>query len=151
MSEFPTTLDGLNRLGAGMLPGVLGIEFTSATPGLVEARLTLDQRHLAPNGYLHAATLVAIADTACGYGCLASLPDGGDGFTTIELKTNFLGTLTEGSIACRASLVHGGRTTQIWDAIVTDEATDRTLALFRCTQLVLRHDTARRDTTRPPA
>jgi len=143
MSGFPTTADGLTRLGAGMLPGVLGLEFTNVTPGLVEARVALDQRHLAPNGYLHAATVVAIADTACGYGCMASLPDGGEGFTTIELKANFLGTQTEGSIACRATLVHGGRTTQIWDAIVSDEASDRTLALFRCTQLVLRRDTGR--------
>jgi len=143
MSGFPTTADGLTRLGEGMLPGVLGLEVTNVTPGVVEARVALDQRHLAPNGYLHAATVVAIADTACGYGCMASLPDGGEGFTTIELKANFLGTQTEGSIACRATLVHGGRTTQIWDAIVSDEASDRTLALFRCTQLVLRRDTGR--------
>jgi len=93
--------------------------------------------------YLHAATVVAIADTACEYVCMASLPAGADGFTTIELKTNFLGTKTEGSIVCRASLVHGGRTTQIWDATVSDEATGRTLALFRCTQLVLRQDPTR--------
>jgi len=123
-----------------MLPGVLGVEFTRAEPGLVEARLTLDRRHLAPNGYLHAATIVAVADTACGYGCMASLPEGADGFTTLELKSNFIGTQPEGSISCRASLVHGGRTTQIWDAVVTNEATDRTLALFRCTQLILRRE-----------
>jgi 1,4-dihydroxy-2-naphthoyl-CoA hydrolase len=140
MSAFPTTPAGLNQLGADMLPGVLGVEFTRAEPGLVEARLTLDRRHLAPNGYLHAASIVALADTACGYGCMASLPPGGDGFTTIELKSNFIGTQTEGSIACRASLVHGGRTTQIWDAVVTNETTGRTLALFRCTQLILRRE-----------
>jgi 1,4-dihydroxy-2-naphthoyl-CoA hydrolase len=90
---------------------------------------------LAPNGYLHAGTVVALADTACGYGCMASLPDGATGFTTVELKTNFLGTAREGSLVCVATRLHGGRTTQVWDAIVRDG--EKTLALFRCTQLLL--------------
>jgi uncharacterized protein (TIGR00369 family) len=98
--------------------------------------MALDDRHMAPNGYLHAAAIVGLADTACGYGCILRLPDGGIGFTTIELKTNFLRTANAGTIACEATLVHGGRTTQIWDAVVTDEQ-ERTLALFRCTQLIL--------------
>jgi 1,4-dihydroxy-2-naphthoyl-CoA hydrolase len=90
---------------------------------------------LAPNGYLHAGAVVALADTACGYGCFASLPEGGAGFTTIELKTNFLGTAREGTLDCEALRVHGGRTTQVWDATVRSEA--KTIALFRCTQLIL--------------
>lgn len=92
---------------------------------------------MAPNGYLHAASVIALADTSCGYGCRLSLPAGADGFTTIELKSNFLGTATAGDvISCRAWLVHGGRSTQIWDAEVTDES-GKTVALFRCTQMVL--------------
>jgi uncharacterized protein (TIGR00369 family) len=92
---------------------------------------------MAPNGYLHAATVVALADTACGYGCVASLPDGATGFTTIEIKTNFLGTTREGALACEADLAHGGRTTQVWDARVIDEGTGKVIALFRCTQMLL--------------
>jgi uncharacterized protein (TIGR00369 family) len=86
---------------------------------------------------LHAATVIALADTACGYGTMAALPDGGSGFTTVEPKANFLGTTREAAIACEARLVHGGRTTQVWDATVVDERTTKTIALFRCTQLVL--------------
>ena len=97
--------------------------------------LPLRADHVAPNGYLHAGTVVALADTACGYGCIASLPDGASGFTTVELKTNFLRTATEGTLTCEATLAHGGRTTQVWDATVAHG--DKTLALFRCTQLVL--------------
>jgi 1,4-dihydroxy-2-naphthoyl-CoA hydrolase len=92
---------------------------------------------LAPNGYLHAAAVIALADTASGYGCVAALPDGATGFTTIELKANFLGTATEGAVRCEAMCVHGGRTTQVWDATVTSEETGKTVALFRCTQLLL--------------
>jgi uncharacterized protein (TIGR00369 family) len=114
---------------------LLGIEFVSVESGRAELRLPLRQELLAPNGYLHAGTVVALADTACGYGCVASLPDGGTGFTTIELKTNFLGTARDGVLECAATLVHGGRTTQVWDATVRHG--EKTIALFRCTQLVL--------------
>jgi 1,4-dihydroxy-2-naphthoyl-CoA hydrolase len=129
--------DDFERLGREALPGLLGIQIESVEPGSVDSRLVLTPAHLAPNGYLHAATVVALADTSCGYGSFASLPPGATGFTTAELKTNFLGTATEGAIACTARMVHGGRTTQVWDAEVTDEATGRSLALFRCTQVIL--------------
>jgi uncharacterized protein (TIGR00369 family) len=123
--------------GRDYLPGFLGLEFQDVSNGRVTSRLVLRKEHMAPNGYLHAATVVALADTSCGYGTFASLPDGARGFTTIELKTNFLGTAREGTIACDAALMHAGRTTQVWDAKVTDAATSRVIALFRCTQLLL--------------
>ena len=123
--------------GRGLLPGLLGLEFDSVEAGLVRSRLAVERKHMAPNGFLHAATVIALADTSCGYGCVASLPAGATGFTTLELKSNFMGTATAGDVVtCRAWLVHGGRTTQVWDAEVIDEA-GRTLAAFRCTQLVL--------------
>jgi 1,4-dihydroxy-2-naphthoyl-CoA hydrolase len=121
----------------GCLPGLLGLEWTDAQPGLVRGRLDILPHHLAPNGYLHAASVIALADSACGFGCLRSLPAGASGFTTAELKTNFLGTARDGGIRCEARLVHSGRTTQVWDAEVTNEATGKTIALFRCTQMVL--------------
>jgi uncharacterized protein (TIGR00369 family) len=127
----------LQEAGAGFLPGLLGIEFDGVEDGVVRAHLALRQAHFAPNGYVHAATLVALADTAAGYGCLLNLPEGGTGFTTIELKTNFMRSAREGTITCEAHLVHGGRTTQLWDATI-DDAEGRRMAVFRCTQLVLR-------------
>jgi len=131
------TLADLNAAGAAFLPGRLGVEVETFEHGRVTARMTIEGNHLAPNGYLHAAAVIALADTACGYGCILSLPEGATGFTTIELKTNFVGTAREGTITCEAELVHGGRTTQLWDATVT-AADGRKMALFRCTQLVLR-------------
>ncbi|MGH8973073.1 MAG: PaaI family thioesterase [Acidimicrobiia bacterium] len=133
----PDLIEQLQRLGDGHLPGLLGIEITAAEPGEVRSRLSLRRSHRAGNGYLHAASVVALADTSAGYGCQVSLPAGATGFTTAELKSNFLSTATEGALACRAWLVHGGRTTQVWDAEVTHEETGRTLALFRCTQVLL--------------
>lgn len=125
-----------NEAGVGRLPGHMGIEIGALAEGAVEARLEVREHHVAPNGFLHAASVIALADTACGYGCVRSLPDDAAGFTTVELKNNFLATVTEGWIECAARLVHGGRTTQVWDATVRD-STGRTLALFRCTQMIL--------------
>jgi len=131
------TAHDFEERGRDLLPGVLGIEFDSIDSALVRARLTVERRHMAPNGFLHAASVIALADTACGYGSQVSLPAGASGFTTVELKSNFMGTATAGDvITCRAWLVHGGRSTQVWDADVTDES-GQTMALFRCTQMVL--------------
>ena len=136
MDRHPRTATDFNEFSEGCLPGHLGIEIVSVNERTVRARMQLAQVHLAPHGYLHAASVVALADSACGYGCIAGLPEG-KGFTTIELKANYLATQTTGSLACEATLVHNGRTTQVWDAVVTDEDSDRRLALFRCTELVL--------------
>jgi 1,4-dihydroxy-2-naphthoyl-CoA hydrolase len=130
------TLEQLKAAGSLGFPGFVGVEVDEVSDGRVTARLPLRDEHLAPNGYLHAGVVITLADTACGYGCILSLPEGGTGFTTIELKTNFLRTAPSGTISCEATRVHGGRTTQLWDAAVRDDA-GRTMALFRCTQLVL--------------
>lgn len=120
------------------LPGLLGIRPRHLDAHRVEATLTVTESHLAPNGYLHAASAVGLADTACGYGCKAALPPGAVGFTTIELKSNHLGTARPGEvICCTAAPAHLGRTTQVWDAVVTVAGAPRPITMFRCTQLVL--------------
>lgn len=131
------TAEAFNRRSAGHLPGLLGMQVVSVSAQALESRLALRPEHQAPNGFLHAASIVALADTSCGYGCVAHLPPGASGFTTIELKSNFLGTARDGTIHCRASPVHLGRTTHVWDALVTLEESGARLALFRCTQLIL--------------
>jgi uncharacterized protein (TIGR00369 family) len=131
------TADELNALLPGTLPGLLGLTITDHEPGALGAALDVRPELLAPNGYLHAATVVALADTACGLATRALLPDGAAGFTTIELKSNFLGTARDGRIETVATNVHAGRTTQVWDAVVTVAGSGKKIALFRCTQSVL--------------
>jgi uncharacterized protein (TIGR00369 family) len=126
-----------NRFGKEHLPGFIGIVITAVGDKSLGAELTVGNSHLTPHGYLHAGTVVTLADTACGYACLAHLPDGASSFTTIELKCNFIGTARDGVIECHAKAVHMGRNTQVWDALVQHRNTDRTLAAFRCTQMVL--------------
>ena len=126
-----------NEFGHLHLPGYLGIVITHVSGPEIRSELAVRQFHLAPNGYLHAGTVVTLADTSAGYGCTANLPAGAVGFTTIELKSNHLGTALDGTIECFAKAAHLGRTTQVWDAVITHRETAKTIALFRCTQLVL--------------
>lgn len=126
-----------NAAGARNLPGHLGIVITRVGGGEVHAELTVRPELMAPNGFLHAGSVVTLADTCAGYGCMASLPEGAVGFTTVELKSNHLGTAREGTVTCVAKAVHLGRTTQVWDAVVTNRDTGKVMALFRCTQMVL--------------
>ncbi len=127
----------LRTEGAGKLPGHLGFELMGLEGGTAQIACQIDTHHLAPNGYLHAGAVIALADTAAGYGCMGNLPEGATGFTTIELKANFLSTLLEGTMVADARMLHGGRTTQVWDVTVSDQSTSKTLAEFRCTQLVV--------------
>ena len=130
-------VDYWNQRSAGKFPGHIGMCVTSVAPGEMRARVAVQPQLLAPNGYLHAGTLVTLADTCAGYGCVNSLPEGASGFTTVELKSNFLGTTLDGDIECIARAAHLGRTTQVWDAVVTHVQSGRTLVLFRCTQMLL--------------
>ena len=106
------TAEQFNRRSRGHLPGLAGVEILEMSAGAVRSRMPVRLEVMAPNGFLHAAAIVALADTSCGYGCVAHLPQGASGFTTLELKANFLGTAREGAIACLATPLHLGRTTR---------------------------------------
>jgi 1,4-dihydroxy-2-naphthoyl-CoA hydrolase len=126
-----------NQRTAGTLPGLLGAKAVSVSEGRFVMQMEVQPTLLAPNGYLHAASVIALADTACGFGCWSHLHEGANGFTTIELKSNFLATVREGTLQTTAQAVHIGRNTHVWDAPVICLQTGATLALFRCTQMVL--------------
>jgi 1,4-dihydroxy-2-naphthoyl-CoA hydrolase len=126
-----------NKIGVGKLPGLLGILITHVSESEVRGELAIEEMHMAPNGFLHAGTVVTLADTCAGYGCIANLRPGATGFTTIELKANHLGTARDGAILAVAKPAHLGKTTQVWDAVVTHQDSGKTIALFRCTQMIL--------------
>ncbi len=130
------TPEYFTKFGREQLPGHLGIVVTRSDSEF-HCEFAVTQSTMAPNGFLHAGSVVTLADTACGYGCVANLPAGAAGFTTVELKSNFLGTAREGVVTCIAKPVHVGKTTQVWDAVVSHRDTGKTIALFRCTQMIL--------------
>ena len=135
--ESKAAVEMANKFGADYLPGLLGVNFTALGDGWVEAELEARKAVSAPNGFLHAGTVVSLADTCCAFGCVRALPEGAQSFTTVELKTNFLSSTLEGLVTCRAEAVHLGRMTQLWDATVKSQKTGKDMAYFRCTQMVL--------------
>lgn len=131
------TPEQYNERGAGNLPGLLGIVVTHVSEKGVRAKFEVTPKLMAPNGYLHAGSVVSLADTCTGYGCAANLPAGAIGFTTIELKSNHLGTALSGTVECVSTPVHMGKNTHVWDAVVISATSGKTIALFRATQMIL--------------
>jgi uncharacterized protein (TIGR00369 family) len=126
-----------NRVGKNGFPGLVGLEVLDINDRKLKLRLEIKPVHLAPNGMLHAAVILTLADTACGYGSIALLPEGAKGHATIELKCNFVGATNENAIICEAVPLHLGRTTHVWDAGVYSESSGKAIAHFRCTQIIL--------------
>lgn len=132
-----TSVEKLNDANLGKLPGHIGLEVTAVEPGRVSGRFPVRPELVAHTGFMLAGVVLSVADILCAYGVSTVWPEGASGFTTAEVKCNFMGTVREGAVACSASMLHGGRTTQVWDATLTDQASGRLLAAFRCTQIIL--------------
>ncbi|MGA9794078.1 MAG: PaaI family thioesterase [Rhizomicrobium sp.] len=136
MSEVRTP-EEMNAWNEGGLPHMLGVVVTETAAGRVAGRLPVKKELIAGNGALWAPAIVALADVLCAYGVGTIWPEGASAFTTVELKCNFMGTLGAGAIKGVAQVLHGGRTTQVWDATLTNEETGKLLAAFRCTQMII--------------
>ncbi|WP_018998280.1 PaaI family thioesterase [Hirschia maritima] len=130
-------IEQLNELGDKNLPGLIGAQVVELRDGYLVSELEVREEIMAPNGFLHAGAVVSLADTACGYACVRALPEGAMGFTTIELKSNFVGTAREGKVRATAKIIHSGKTTQVWEAKVVNMTTEKVIAHFSCTQMIL--------------
>jgi uncharacterized protein (TIGR00369 family) len=130
-------LKRINDYWAPKVPGMFGLVFTKSDPEGCEGELTVTEALIAGTGYLFAPVVVGMADLLCAGGIGYHLPEGSS-FTTVEIKTNFLSSAKVGErVTGRAWPVHAGRTTQVWDAEITNASTGKVMALFRNTQLVL--------------
>jgi len=136
MLRSEITPDHFHQMQRDTLPGTFGLVVTRVEEGRLEAEVAIQPWMLAPNGFLHAASVLLLADTAAGYACMAHLPPGAKNFTTIELKSNFLGTTRDGTMRTECTAEHLGRTTHVWSATVFGPD-GKKLALFRCTQMIL--------------
>jgi uncharacterized protein (TIGR00369 family) len=130
-------VDFLNDFARTKHPGMVGVEVLTCEPELVTGRVRVEEPLVAGTGYLWAPVVITLADWLCACGIGAHLPEGAS-FTTLEIKTNFVGTARQGSsILGTARPVHLGRSTHVWDVEVADESSGKVIALFRCTQMVL--------------
>jgi len=108
----------------------------------VEGRLTVDERHLHPGGYVHGGVWVTFADSVAAWGTYLSLPEGHD-FTTAELKANVFAAGRPGDVLHAVGHpLHVGRRTQVWEVRIRRNDDSRNAAFFTCTQLVVASDRA---------
>lgn len=131
-------MDTLARLTMRPLPfaELLGIEFVSASPDRIVARMRVRSDLCTDPAVLHGGAIMAFADTLGAAATIANLPDGA-GTTTIESKTNFVAPAPIGTqVIGEATPVHRGRRTMVWQTRVTSED-GRLIALTTQTQLVL--------------
>jgi 1,4-dihydroxy-2-naphthoyl-CoA hydrolase len=127
----------LNEFFRPKVPGMFGCEITNVSPERAEGRFTVTEPLIAGTGFVFAPVVIGMADFLCAAAIGPHLPEGAS-FTTLEVKTNFVSSAREGDVVTgEAHPVHLGRTTQVWDATVTNATTGRLMALFRNTQLVL--------------
>ena len=117
---------------------LLGIEVDADAEDGPTGRFTVRHDLIAGTGFLWAPTVIALADALCAFGVGRHRPEGASSFTTVESKANFMSSAREGEIVVgMATPLHLGSTTQVWDAIVTNQTSGRQMAAYRCTQLLL--------------
>ena len=98
--------EGVRKLSVDDLPSRMGVVINHVGSGEVRSELAVQPWLLAPNTFLHAGAVIVLADVSAGYGCIANLPAGAVGFTTVELKSNHVGTARDGTIECVAKAMH---------------------------------------------
>jgi len=130
------TPESFHARQVGTLPDKYGLRVTEIAEGRLQMQMQIEPWMMAPNGFLHAASVIVLADSCAGYASVAHLPEGAKGFTTIELKSNFVGTAKSGVVRTECVAEHLGRTTHVWSATVYGPE-GRKMALFRCTQMIL--------------
>ncbi|MGH8765328.1 MAG: PaaI family thioesterase [Burkholderiales bacterium] len=120
----------------GLLPDLLGIEFSDVTPDKVVARLTVRKDLCTIGDNLHGGAIMAFADTLGAVAAVLNMPQGSR-TTTIESKTNFIGGTAIGTRVVGESVpVHKGRTTVVCQTTLRSEA-GKLIALVVQTQLVI--------------
>ena len=120
----------------GLLPDLMGIEFTDVTPEKTVARMTVRKDLCTIGDNLHGGAIMAFADTLGAVAAILNMPQGA-GTTTIESKTNFIGGAPVGTRVIGESVpVHKGRTTVVCQTTIRSEA-GKLVALVTQTQLVI--------------
>ena len=129
-------LEFFNSHRQNHLPSMMAMKSVSVSATNFVIEMPVEPYMMNINGSVHGGSIIALADTAAGWGCLSHLPEGATGFTTIELKCNFMGMATDGILSSTATLIHSGRSTQVWDCNVIHQQTDKRIAEMRCTQMI---------------
>lgn len=140
MTDAPsgTTDDLVGRIAdaiKGSLAGHLGCEVLSVGDGEARGRLRVERRHLHPGGFVATGAVCTLADSVAAWATVPLLSPG-EGFSTIESKTNFFATVRDGILVAEARALHRGPRTIVLESRVVDHES-RLVALMVVTQGVV--------------
>lgn len=131
----PTTLDALNASSRNTAMEPLGIVFTELGSDFIRATMPVDARTHQPYGLLHGGASVLLAETLGSTAGLLSVPEG-KGVVGIEINANHLRGVRSGTVTGTARALHVGRSTQVWDIRIEDDA-GRLVCVSRLTVAVI--------------
>lgn len=132
-------LETMAALSAGTLGDVMGIELVELSPDRVVARLPVTRKVHQPFGLLHGGASVALAETVASIGAWANIDPAREIAVGLEINANHVRAVREGVVTATATPLHRGRSTQIWEIRLVDEA-DKLVCISRCTMAVRPRD-----------
>lgn len=118
----PVSLDELNRLSRGTLIEHLGIVFTGAGEDWLQATMPVDERTRQPYGLLHGGASVVLAETLGSSAGNLCVDTASQVCVGLEINANHLRAARTGVVTGTARALHVGRTTQVWEIRIENEA-----------------------------
>ena len=126
-----------NKMCKNTLMETLEIEFIDVTDNTLVARMPVTPRVHQPDGVLHGGASVALAESVGSAGAFIFLDSEDISIRGIEIAANHVKSIKDGFVYAKASILHKGRTTQLWQIRITNEA-DELISLVKLTTLTLR-------------
>ena len=128
-----------DSFGKQKLMSTIGAQITGLEPGVVSIRLPFRDDLTQQHGFLHAGTIAAVADSACGYAALSLMPADA-GVLSIEFKVNMLSPATGDAIVARGSVIRAGRMIMVCraDVVAVTGTEEKLVAAMQGTMMVVR-------------
>ncbi len=115
------TVDQLNQMNAGNMGEHLGITFTALGPDFIEGQLPVDHRTRQPMGLLHGGVSVVLAETLGSVGAWCTINPETHYCVGLDINANHIRGVKQGFVSGKATPLHLGKTTQVWEIRITDE------------------------------
>ncbi|KOR14074.1 thioesterase [Staphylococcus carnosus] len=113
----------------------LEIEILEVKEGYTKIKMPVSDKVKQPFGYLHGGATMALGETACSVGAAHMVDTNKIIPVGLEMNTNHIRSATEGNVFAIAELIHGGRTTQVWNINIIDD-NDKLISVMRGTMLL---------------
>ena len=123
-------------MNAGTMGEGIGIEFLEIGDHFVTARMPVDKRTVQPYGILHGGASVALAETLGSVGAHCSIDSSKFASVGLDINANHIRAVKSGFVYGKATPLHIGRTTHVWEINITNEA-DQLVCISRITMAII--------------